>query len=199
MKFQRSLSLIIATNSVLAISLTSSLTTNVGTAQATPQSNAVECSPIKGVWYYQGKGIPVSYDERQNVITVNMSNFRRPTAKGRMLSANQIEVNFRDETTFRGTLDGAGKISWSNGTQWEANSFYGSWKYENKFGPKISRARANNDEMKIDMSKYGRPPALGNKIGSSQASFNFPDDAVHTATLVSPNCIKWSNSTTWTK
>ncbi|WP_310482735.1 hypothetical protein [Chamaesiphon sp. VAR_48_metabat_403] len=53
--------------------------------------------------------------------------------------------------------------------------------------------------MKIDMNKYGRPPALGNKTGSSQASFNFPDDATHTATLLSPSCMKWSNGTTWTK
>jgi hypothetical protein len=199
MKFQRSLPIIATTISVLAISLTSSITANVETALATPRIDAVECSPIKGVWYYEGKGIPVSYNERQNVITVNMSNFRRPTAKGRMLSANQIEVKFTDDATFTGTLDGAGKISWSNGTQWQANSFYGSWKYENKFGPKISKARANSDEMKIDMNTYGRPPALGNKIGSSQASFNFPDDATHTATLVGPSCMKWSNSTTWTK
>jgi hypothetical protein len=198
-EFHRSMSIILATTSVLMLTLTSSLTANVETALATPHSDAIECSPIKGVWYYEGKGIPVSYDNRHNVITVNMSSFRRPTAKGRMLSANQIEVNFTDDATFTGTLDGAGKISWSNGTEWQANSFYGDWKHENKYGPKISRARANSDEMKIYMNKYGRPPALGNKIGSSQASFNFPDDATHTATLVGPSCLRWSNGTTWTK
>jgi hypothetical protein len=162
-------------------------------------SAAVECSPIKGVWRYEGKGIPVRYDSNHNVISVNMSNFGRPNAKGRMLSATQIEVNFPDDATFVGTLNGQGKISWSNGTEWQANVFYGDWKYEGKYGPKISPARANSDEMKIYMSKYGRPPAFGNKIGHSQATFNFPDDATHTATLVSPSCMQWSNGTTWTQ
>jgi hypothetical protein len=198
-KFDRSMSTLLATTSVLMLALTSSLPASVATAETRPSISAVECSPIKGVWYYEGKGIPVSYDRPHNVVTVNMSNFRRPTAKGRMLSANQIEVNFTDDATFTGTLDGAGKISWSNGTEWQANSFYGDWKYENKYGPKISRARANSDEMKIYMNKYRRPPAFGNKISDSQASFNFPDDATHTATLVGPNCMKWSNSTIWTK
>jgi hypothetical protein len=199
MKFQRSLSIAISATSILTISLTANLTANVQTTLAKPQSEAVECSIVSGVWYYEGKGIPVSYNKRQNIITVNMSNLRRPTAKGRMLSANQIEVNFTDDATFTGTVNGDGKISWSNGTQWDANSFYGDWKYEGKFGPKISKARANSEEMKIYMDKYGRPPAFGNKIASSQASFNFPDDATHTATLVGPNCMKWSNGTTWTR
>jgi hypothetical protein len=200
MKFHRSLSAVLASTSFLTLALTSILPSNNATAfTSTRIASAVECSLIKGVWRYEGKGIPVSYDRRHNVISVNMSSFRRPNAKGKMLSANQIQVTFPDDATFVGNLDGQGKISWSNGTEWQANSFYGDWKYEGKYGPKISRARANSDEMKIYMNKYGRPPAFGNKIGTSQAAFNFPDDATHTATLVSPSCMQWSNGTTWTQ
>jgi hypothetical protein len=199
MKFRRPLSAVLASISLLTIGLTAILPVNVVTAR--PRSVVVECSPIKGVWSYQGTGIPVSYNKSRNVITVNMSNFHRPNAKGRMLSATQIEVNFPDDGTFVGTLDGQGKISWNNGTEWQANIFSGTWKYEDKFGPKISNARANSAELKIDMSRYGRPTALGyhNPDSPSQATFNFPDDATHTATLVAPHCIKWSNGTIWTK
>jgi hypothetical protein len=199
MKFRRPLSAVLASISLLTMGLTASLPVNVATAR--PRVVVVECSPIKGVWSYKGTGIPVSYNKNRNVITVNMSGFRRPTAKGRMLSATQIEVNFPDDGTFIGTLDGQGKISWNNGTEWRATIFYGAWKYEDKFGPNISKARANSEELKINMAKYGRPAAFGypSQESPSQATFNFTDDATLTATLVSPHCMKWSNGTMWTK
>jgi hypothetical protein len=199
MKFHRSMSTVLASVSFLTLATTSSLPTQVATAR--PRVVVVECSPIKGQWSYQGRQILVSYNKPINVISVSMSAFRRPTAKGRMLSATQIEVNFPDDGTFIGTLDGQGKINWSNGTVWQATIFNGAWKYEDKFGPKISRARANSEELKIDMAKYGRPTAFGypSLESPSQATFNFSDDATHTATLVSPHCIKWSNGTIWTK
>jgi hypothetical protein len=62
MKFQRSLSIAISATSILTISLTANLTANVQTTLAKPQSEAVECSIVSGVWYYEGKGIPVSYN-----------------------------------------------------------------------------------------------------------------------------------------
>jgi hypothetical protein len=199
MKFQRSMSAVLASISFLTLAATSSLPTQV--AAASPRVVVVECSPLKGTWTYQGTGIPVSYNKSRNEIKVNMSGFRRQNAKGRMLSATKIEVNFPDDGTHVGTLDGQGKISWDNGTEWQATIFNGDWKYEDKFGPKISKRRANSEELIINMSKYGRPAAFGYASLElpSQATFNFPDDATHTATLVSPSCMKWSNGTIWTK
>ena len=160
----------------------------------------VVCSPIKGTWSYDGKGIPIQPEVRRpDHFRVTMSNFRRPTAYGRILSNTQIEVNFPDDGTFIGTLDGQGKISWNNGTQWQATIFNGSWFYEGTRGPNISKASASDNRLKIDMSKYSRPTAYGDVISPSQATFEFTDDARHTATLVSPSCMKWSNGTTWTK
>jgi hypothetical protein len=199
MKFHRSMSTVLASVSFLTLATTYSLPTQVAIAR--PRVVVVECSPIKGTWSYQGKNIGVYYHKPTNVIKVLMSNFRRPAAKGRMLSATQIEVNFPDDGTFIGTLDGQGKISWNNGTVWQATTFTGAWKYEDKYGPNIMKARANSEELKISMAKYGRPAAFGypSLESPSQATFNFPDDATHTATLVSPHCMKWSNGTVWTK
>jgi hypothetical protein len=168
-----------------------------------------KCDPHVGVWHYQDKSVTLTRDSaRTNTFKVRMNSFGRsiPFARGRILSPTQIEVNFPAAGTFIetpgtyiGTLNGQGKISWSNGTEWEATIFYGSWIYEGKRGPNIMKARANSDDLKISMSTYGRPPASGYKTSASQAIFQFPDDATHTATLVSPTCIKWSNGTIWEK
>ncbi len=166
-------------------------------AEATPTvkiARASTCSLIKGTWYHNGKGIPV--DQYGDRIRVNMSAFRRPTATGRMLSPTQIEVKFPDDATFIGTLDGRGKINWNNNTTWQATRFAGSWQYEGKWGPRITQL---GDNLSVDMSRYSRPTATGNVTTPSTASIQFPDDATHTATLVSPSCVQWSNGTTWTK
>jgi len=158
-------------------------------------ARAIACSTINGTWFHSGKGIPVSQISG-NRIRVNMSNFRRPTAMGRMLGPTQIEVTFPDDGTFIGTLNGDGQISWNNGTVWQATQFAGSWQYEGEYGPKV---RQVGDELLVGMSKYNRPTARGNLTAPGKATVNFTDDAIHTATLIAPNCIKWSNGTTWTK
>jgi hypothetical protein len=204
MKLHQPTSAIVAGFSLLMATFTSTLSTEAATfasgSKLAVSISPTTCSPVKGTWSYQGKGIPIGHEiNRPERIVVNMSAFRRPTARGRILSNTQIEVNFPDAGTFIGTLDGQGKISWNNGTQWQATIFYGSWFFEGKRGPNISKASASDNRLKIDMSKYSRPTAYGDAISSSQATFEFTDDATHTATLVSPSCMKWSNGTTWTK
>ncbi len=176
---------------------TTALQTKIGFSsnQSVKIARAITCSPINGTWVFDGKGIPVSL-ERGDRIRVNMSNFRRPTAMGRMISPNQIEVTFPDDATFIGSLDGQGKISWNNGTVWQATKFAGTWQYEGEYGPKVVQL---GDELRVGMSKYNRPTALGNVTAPGKATVNFTDDAIHTATLIGPNCLKWSNGTTWTK
>jgi hypothetical protein len=204
MKFRQPIAAIIASFSLLTMAVTSILSAKAATFSSSPKvalsTAPIVCSPIKGTWSYDGKGIPIGQEvSRPDRIFVNMSAFRRPTARGRILSLTQIEVNFPDDGTFVGTLDGQGKISWNNGTQWQATIFNGSWFYEGKRGPNISKASASDNRLKIDMSKYNRPTAFGDKTSPSQATFEFTDDATHTATLVSPSCMKWSNGTTWTQ
>ena len=186
---------------VLALATTSRPSTavapnsqSVKSIQSVRIARVVDCSPINGTWFYGGKGIPVSL--RDDRVTVNMSAFRRPTATGRMLSPTQLQVTFPDDGTFVGTLDGQGKISWNNSTVWQATQFAGSWKYEGKYGPKIQQL---GDNLRVDMSRYRRPTAVGNVTAPSHASVQFTDDATYTATLIGPHCLQWSNGTTWTK
>jgi hypothetical protein len=206
------------TSSVLACLSVLTTTAILPTVAAVPVSPTLKiagitapakCDPHSGVWYYQDKSVTLRRDsDRTNTFKVRMNSFGSsiPFATGKILSPTQIEVNFPAAGTFIetpgtyiGTLNDQGKISWNNGKEWEAITFYGSWFYEGKRGPSISKARANSEDLKINMTAYRRPPATGYKTSASQAIFEFPDDATHTATLVSPNCIKWSNGTIWTK
>ncbi len=198
LKISQSAVAICAGATLLAIPSMTALQANAAdtsTRQPMKIARAIVCSPIRGTWFYNGKGIPVSHLSG-NRIRVTMSNFRRPTAMGRMISPTAMEVTFPDDGTFIGTLNGDGQISWNNGTVWQATQFAGTWQYEGEYGPKVVQL---GDELRVGMSKYNRPTALGNVTAPGKATVNFTDDAIHTATLIGPNCIKWSNGTTWTK
>lgn len=157
-------------------------------------SRAMGCSLIEGTWFHSGKGIPIT--ARGDRLIVNMSALRRPTANGRILSDSQIEVNFPDDATYTGTLDGQGQIRWSNGTAWQATQFAGTWYFDGRPGPTVTHV---GNRLKVSMASYGRPQAQGTVTGPSTANVSFPDDASHSALLVSPTCMQWSNGTVWTK
>ena len=72
----------------------------------------------------------------------------------------------------------------------------GRWTDGGTAAPVIS-VRGNN--LTIDMSAHGRPPAKGSIIDSQTIRVTFPDDATFTATLIAPRTIRWSNGTAWTK
>jgi hypothetical protein len=212
MKSQRFISSFLACTSLLSMSFVLPSVAEVPvspTLKIAGITASPKCDPHVGTWYYQDKSVTLTRDsDRTNTFKVRMNSFGRsiPFARGRILSPTQIEVDFPAAGTFIetpgtyiGTLNGQGKISWSNGKEWEAITFYGSWIYEGKRGPSIMKARANSDDLKISMSAYSRPPATGYKTSVSQAVFQFPDDATYTAILVSPTCIKWSNGTIWEK
>ena len=57
------------------------------------------------------------------------------------------------------------------------------------------------NSLTIDMSIAGHPQAKGkiNPNNPLKAEVNFPDDKTHTATLVSPDRIIWSNGTYWNR
>ena len=184
---------ILATRSLgLAIGIISLSWANL--AGADPIARNV-CSPVNGQWSYEGRLGPKIWQSGDK-LTVDMSAYGRPMAKGQMISPTQIKVTFPDDATFLGTLDGRGQISWNNGTVWRALDFAGTWNYEDVPGPVITQL---GDRLKVNMTRYRRPTATGTITAPSLATIKFPDDATHTATLVSPSCIQWSNSTTWTK
>jgi hypothetical protein len=51
----------------------------------------------------------------------------------------------------------------------------------------------------IDMSAFGRPNASGSVVDPSTISVTFPDDKAYTGQIQSPNTIRWSNGSIWTK
>jgi hypothetical protein len=55
------------------------------------------------------------------------------------------------------------------------------------------------NDLKVDMSKFGRPAAKGSITGWTSIEVTFPDDRTYTGELVGPGTIRWSNNSTWTK
>jgi phospholipase C len=53
-----------------------------------------------------------------NLISIDMSATKRPTATGTVLSASEISVNFPDDKTYTAVLQKPGTISWSNNSAW---------------------------------------------------------------------------------
>lgn len=174
---------------VLILSLTPT-----ANAKPTP-AEATICSPVNGQWYFGGKPGPI-ITQNGKQLSVDMSVYGRPTATGNFLNKTQIKVTFPDDATFIGTLNRRGQISWDNGTLWEARDFAGTWKFLGRPGPIVTQT---GDQLSVDMSAYGRPVAKGTVTPPSAAKVNFPDDGTFGATLVSPSCIKWTNTTIWTK
>lgn len=158
-------------------------------------AKATICSPVNGQWYFTGNPGPI-ITQKDKQLSVDMSAYGRPNATGKLLNETQIEVTFPDDATFIGTLNGRGRISWNNGTVWEARNFSGTWKFLGRPGPIVTQT---GDQLSVNMSAYGRPVATGTVTAPSLATVRFPDDGTFGATLVSPSCIKWTNTTIWTK
>ena len=53
--------------------------------------------------------------------------------------------------------------------------------------------------LKVDMSAYGRPAATGTIVDAGTIEVTFPDDQTYTGQLQTPNRIRWSNNSVWTK
>jgi hypothetical protein len=51
-------------------------------------------------------------------LTVDMSDFDRPTAHGSIVNSSSITVTFPDDRTYTGTLQAPNTIRWSNGSTW---------------------------------------------------------------------------------
>jgi hypothetical protein len=84
---------------------------------------AVTATPIKtvfnlnGTWASGGAAGPV-IAVNGNLISVDMSAYKRPSAAGSILDSSSISVNFPDDKTYTGELQAPKTIHWSNNTVW---------------------------------------------------------------------------------
>jgi hypothetical protein len=134
-------------------------------------------------------------------LTVDMSEFHRPTAHGSVVDASTISVTFPDDKTYTGHLAPNNTIRWSNGSTWTkivntVLDLNGNW---TDGGPRIAVIFEGPSSINVDMSDFDRPTAHGSIVDASTISVTFPDDQTYTGQLVPPNTIGWSNGSTWTK
>jgi hypothetical protein len=72
---------------------------------------------LNGSWSDGSPWIAVIY-EGATSLTVDMSDFDRPTAHGSIIDSSTITVTFPDAQTYTGRLQGPKTIRWSNGSTW---------------------------------------------------------------------------------
>ena len=163
----------------------------------TPISTGLE---LTGLWT-DGSAQRAVISRKPRSLTIDMSDFDRSAAQGSIVDFATIEVTFPDDATYTGTLESPNRIRWSNGTTWTkvvstVLDLNGSWTAGTARRAIISEGRTN---LTIDMSDFDRPAARGSIIDSSTIEVTFPGDTTHTGSLQSPNRIRWSNGTMWTK
>ncbi len=157
-------------------------------------------SDISGRWSAEGRQPIITMKDA--ALTINMSAFGRPTARGSVTTGTSIKVTFPDDATLTGQLQGSSLIRWSDGSTWTKVAaptifdLQGSWTGGTGPGPFIS---VNGSTLSVDMSAFRRPTAHGSVIDASTISVTFPDDRTNTGRLESPNVIRWSDGSFWTK
>ncbi len=134
-------------------------------------------------------------------LAVDMSAFGRPTAHGTIVNGSSITVTFPDDKAYTGQLQSPNKIRWSNGSVWTKiiNTVFdlnGNWTDGSARRATIYEGPSS---IKVDMSDYDRPDAHGSIVNASTISITFPDDKTYSGELQSPNRIRWSNGSVWTK
>lgn len=72
---------------------------------------------LNGSWSDGSPWIAV-ISEGPVTLTVDMSDFDRPTAHGKIVDSSNITVTFPDDRTYAGNLIGPRTIRWSNGSTW---------------------------------------------------------------------------------
>jgi hypothetical protein len=73
---------------------------------------------LTGAWRGSGGGPAAIISVAGNALTVDMSAFGRPTARGFILDGKTIQVTFPDDRTYTGQIQTASSILWSNNSTW---------------------------------------------------------------------------------
>jgi hypothetical protein len=91
---------------------TMSCADGVNTSLATPFN-------LNGSWNAGAGNTRPVITENGGIISINMSAFGRPTARGGLTdSGSHIAISFPDDQIYTGTLVTPNRINWSNGTSW---------------------------------------------------------------------------------
>ena len=72
---------------------------------------------LNGTYSDGGSARPV-ITNNNDILTVDMSSQRRPTASGVVINSDTILVTFPDDATYTAKLLAPGTIRWSNGSSW---------------------------------------------------------------------------------
>jgi hypothetical protein len=95
----------------IALKCSSALEECLGSSIITPVFN------LNGRYEYGGTPGPV-ISVMGNIVEINMSAYKRPLAKGRILNPTAIFVDFPDDDSYSGNLQLPDKIEWSNHSEW---------------------------------------------------------------------------------
>jgi hypothetical protein len=163
----------------------------------TPIRTSIE---LNGAWT-DGSSRNAVISVKVNALTINMSAFNRPAARGTVVNDSTITVRFTDDQTYTGQLEAPNRIRWSNGSVWTKVvrgliDLNGHW--TDGSGRRAVMFESNTS-LKIDMSDYDRPAATGSALDISTIKVTFPDAATHSGTLQPPKRIAWDNGSAWTK
>jgi hypothetical protein len=175
-------------------------TTDFGTITFPPDWTPIVTVPDLNGYWTDGSPRNAVISVSRRSFSIDMSAFGRPTANGTIANSANITATFPDDKTYTGQLVG-NAIRWSNGSQWikVVNTSFdlnGSW---SDGSPWIAVISEGPVALTVDMSDFDRPAAHGSIIDSSAITVTFPDDQTYTGTLQSPNTVRWSNGSTWTK
>jgi hypothetical protein len=163
----------------------------------TPKSTVVN---LTGDWT-DGSGRNAAISVDLSSLSVNMSAFNRPAARGSIVDWSTIEVTFPDDRTYTAQVQPPHQIRWSNNSAWTkvvntVIDLNGDW---TDGSGRTARIAAGAKALKLDMSDFDRSNANGSIVNSSSITVTFPDDTTYTGQVQTPNKIVWSNGSVWVK
>jgi len=157
---------------------------------------------LNGAWT-DGSPRRAKVSVKRNDITIDMSDWGRPSAHGSVVDASTITVTFPDDKTYTGHLLQPHTIKWlQNNSSWAkvvdtVMDLNGSW---TDGSPRRAVIHEGDGPLTIDMSDFDRPDAHGSIVDASTITVTFPDDNTLTGVIHPPQTIRWpSNNSSWSK
>jgi hypothetical protein len=157
---------------------------------------------LNGAWT-DGSPRRAKVSVKRNAITIDMSDWGRPSAHGTVLDPSTITVTFPDDKTYTGNLSQPHTIRWPlNHSSWTkvvdtVMDLNGSW---TDGSPRRAVIHEGDGPLTIDMSDFDRPDAHGSIVDASTITVTFPDDKTLTGNIQPPQTIRWpSNNSSWSR
>lgn len=166
----------------------------------TPPSSIRTVTELNGPWT-DGNPRNALIRVTGNDLKIDMSQFHRPAALGRIVGPATIAVAFPDDRTYTGQLESGNRIRWSNGSVWRklVRGLIDLNGYWTDGSPRRAFIFSHDTSLTVDMSEFGRPMATGTALDISTIRVKFPDEATHVGSLHPPDLIEWDNNSSWKK